>query len=90
MTDISYTWRVLAVVDDIMEVEYLAIGYGAANFRLQVPYEDQTVEDVVMQFAPDDEYWMSLIKPKLTVSAGQTGSGIARKRSVPTLQTVVL
>jgi hypothetical protein len=72
-----------------MEVVYTSEGYQTMHIGARLPYEGDTLEDIVKMYAPV-RYWEEQNTPVLTVSAGQTGSVQILPPIVPTAAEIAV
>lgn len=72
---ITYTYEIIKVDEAArcMEVVYTSEGNPTMHIGARLPYEGETVEDIVAMYAPV-RYWEELKTPTIAVSAGQSGT----------------
>lgn len=96
MTDITYTYEIVRVdpASKAMDIRYTSPQYGSVLVGARMPWEGETVEDIVRNFEPV-RYWIEQTLGVVPVFAGQagtvqvqTGSGGASPRSVSKLALV--
>jgi hypothetical protein len=58
MTDITYTYEIIAVDEAArcMEIVYTSEKYGVMHVGARLPFEGETVEQVAVMFAPIQEW----------------------------------
>ena len=73
-----------------MEVEYSAAGYSTKLVGMPMPIQGQTLEQVVAQYAPLNE-WVAESTPVVAVQVGQSGSVqlVAPAQPSPASPTVI-
>jgi hypothetical protein len=77
MTDITYTYEITAVDEAArcMEIVYTSEKYGVMQVGARLPFEGETVEQVVVMFSPVNEWRMrdlSVIVPEVGTSGQLT------------------
>ena len=72
---ITYTYEIIMVDEAArcMEVVYTSEGNPTMHVGARLPYEGETVEDVITMCAPV-RYWEELKTPTVAVSVGQSGT----------------
>jgi len=74
MTTIAYTYQIISVGDASMEVVYTNPTYGSLNVGVRLPYEGETLEDVIAEASPA-AWWLEQERPKVRPTVGVSGSG---------------
>lgn len=71
---ITYTYKIIAVdqAARCMEVVYEAEGHPTMHIGARLPFEGETLEAVIAQFAPV-AYWQELQRPVVVPQIGATG-----------------
>lgn len=96
MTDITYTYEIVRVdpANKAMDIRYTSPQYGSVLVGARMPWEGETVEDIVRNFEPV-RHWIEQTLGVVPVAAGQagtvqvqTGPGGASSRSVSKLALV--
>jgi hypothetical protein len=77
MTDITYTYEIIAVDEAArcMEVVYTSPTHGVMHVGARLPFEGETVEQVVIMFAPVQEWRLrdlAVIVPEVGTSGELT------------------
>jgi hypothetical protein len=72
--NITYSYQIISVDEAArcMEVVYTAEGHQTMHIGARLPYEGETLESVIEQFAPV-AYWQELQRPVLVPQVGTTG-----------------
>lgn len=72
---VEYTYSIINVDQDAktMEIVYDSPVYGVLHVGARLPWEDETVEDIVRMYNPS-LYWLERTRPTLNVTPGLTGS----------------
>lgn len=72
---ITYTYEVVSVdaAARCMEIMYAADGHQTMHIGARLPYEGETLEEVVQMFAPVP-LWLDLAKPVVVVPVGARGT----------------
>jgi Phage tail assembly chaperone protein len=73
MTDITYTYEIIAVDENArcMEIVYTSPTHGVMHVGARLPFEGETVEQVVVMFSPVREWRqreMAVVAPDVGVS----------------------
>jgi hypothetical protein len=73
--NITYTYEIISVDQQArcMEVVYTSEGMPTMHIGTRLPYEGETLEDIVQMYAPV-RYWEEINTPVVTVTPGQSGS----------------
>lgn len=72
MSSIKYTYRVLAVYDRSMEVEYEAEGFPSMVIGVPKPREGENIDHLIQSYSPV-ALWIDQITPREEVVAGVSG-----------------
>jgi hypothetical protein len=77
MTDITYTYEIIAVDEAArcMEIVYTSDKYGVMHVGARLPFEGETVEQIVVMFAPVNEWRLrdlTVIVPEVGTSGQLT------------------
>ena len=72
---IEYTYEVIKVdaAARCMEIIYTAAGHQTMNIGARLPFEGETLEDVVRQYSPV-AYWQEQKRPLVVPNVGAKGS----------------
>lgn len=89
--NITYTYEIIKVDEAArcMEIVYTAEGYQTLHIGARLPYEGETLEDIVKMYAPV-RYWEEQNTPVVTVNPGQTGSVQILPPIVPSAAEIAL
>jgi hypothetical protein len=71
---ITYTYQIVAVNEVTMDVEYTNPDYGTVLVGVRIPYDGESLEDVIAHYSPAS-WWAERIRPKLEVAVGVSGTG---------------
>ena len=74
MTTIPYTYEVTAVNDRSMDVTYTNSEHGSTQVSVRLPFDGETLEDVIAQFSPA-LWWDTMSRPVQAVPVGAAGAG---------------
>jgi len=77
MTDITYTYTVISVDESArcMEIVYSSEEHGVMHVGARLPFEGETVEQIVAMFAPVQEWRLralAVIVPELGITGHMT------------------
>lgn len=74
MTDITYTYEIISVdeASRCMEVVYTSEVYGSWHVGARLPFEGETLEQVIAMFAPVQE-WRLRALPVIVPEVGTSG-----------------
>jgi len=72
---ITYKYTILSVdiASRCMEVVYSAEGRQTMHIGARLPFEGESLEDVIIQYAPEN-LWLSLETPVVAPKVGLTGT----------------
>lgn len=75
MTEITYNYEIVRVdpVNKAMDIQYTSSQYGSILVGARMPWEGETVEDIVRSFEPV-RYWIEQTLNVAPVSAGAGGT----------------
>jgi hypothetical protein len=74
VSKITYNYRIVAVGDRTMDVEYTNETYGTMLVGVRRPLVGETVESVIAQFSPA-LFWAEQAAPVQEVAVGRVGGG---------------
>lgn len=74
MNEIEYTYKVIAVNSDSMEIEYKNAEHGIMIVGARLPYEGESLQNVADEYSPA-LLWEEKTRPKGSVTVGEIGSG---------------
>ena len=79
MNDINYTYEVTSVDEAArcMEIVYQADGHQTMHIGARLPFEGETLEDIVSMFAPV-AIWVEQATPVVVPTVGVTGTTTAK------------
>jgi len=91
MENITYTYEIIAVNEAArcMEVVYSAEGHQTMHIGARLPFEGESLDDVIKMFAPV-ALWVEQATPVSVPSVGASGSvavQIAKEATEPQVQT---
>lgn len=72
MTSIKYTYRVVAVGDRTMDVEFEAEGFAPVIIGVPKPREGESIDPIIQSYSPV-AFWIDQITPRAEVVAGVSG-----------------
>lgn len=72
MNNIKYTYRVVAVGDRTMDVEYEAEGFAPVIVGVPKPREGESIDPIIQSYSPV-AFWIDQITPRAEVVAGVSG-----------------
>lgn len=84
MNDITYTYEIISVDESArcMEVVYRSDAYGVMHVGARLPFEGETLEQVISMFSPVAE-WRLRDLTVVPPSQGTTGSITASEPEIP-------
>jgi len=82
MTTIPYTYQIVAVGPMSMEVVYTNPTYGSMHVGARLPFDGETVEEVIAQSSPA-AWWRDQARAKITPTVGTEGSGATVLNTLP-------
>jgi hypothetical protein len=85
---IEYTYEVISVdqAARCMEVVYSATGHQTLHIGTRLPYEGESLQSVIEQYAPV-AYWLEQQKPVLVPVVGEKGTVIPTVNEQPAQET---
>jgi hypothetical protein len=71
---INFNYEIISVNEQArcMEIVYTAEGYPVQHIGARLPYEGETVEDIIRMYAPTT-LWLELKKSVVTPAVGTSG-----------------
>lgn len=82
MTVIPYTYEIVAVGPMSMEVVYTNPTYGSMQVGCRLPFDGETVEQIIAQSAPA-AWWRDQSRAKVVPTIGTTGAAEAVLETLP-------
>jgi hypothetical protein len=75
MENITYSYKIVSVNEEArcMEVVYTAAGHQTMHIGARLPFEGESLEDVIRMFAPVP-LWIEQATPVVAPTVGVTGS----------------